>query len=128
MRALALRLLAVEAAGQSADQSQVQAATRVCEKLRISLTRLAGADGFATLMRRALVLARGEVSSLHSVQLRTDGSLEGLEESARSDGEGGGDAAIAILAHLLGLLVTFVGESITLRLVREAWPTLDEQN
>ena len=40
----------------------------------------------------------------------------------------GGEAAVAITAHLLGLLVTFIGEPLTLRLVREAWPdaSLDE--
>ncbi len=41
---------------------------------------------------------------------------------------GGVEAAVAITAHLLGLLVTFIGEPLTLRLVREAWPdaSLDE--
>ena len=40
----------------------------------------------------------------------------------------GADAAVAIIAHLLGLLVTFIGEPLTLRLVGEAWPDalLDE--
>jgi hypothetical protein len=32
------------------------------------------------------------------------------------------DAAVAITAQLLGLLVTFIGEPLTVRLVREAWP------
>ena len=42
--------------------------------------------------------------------------------------DGGAEAAVAITAHLLGLLVTFIGEPLTLRLVREAWPdaSLDE--
>jgi hypothetical protein len=29
---------------------------------------------------------------------------------------------VALLAQLLGLLVAFIGESLTLRLVREVWP------
>ncbi len=92
---------------------------RVCEKLRISLTRFAGADGFTSLLRRALALARAEVPALHGVQVKADGSLEGLEELAADAGSGGVEAAVAITTHLLGLLVTFVGEPITLRLVRE---------
>ena len=36
--------------------------------------------------------------------------------------DGGADAPVAIIAHLLGLLMTFIGEPLTLRLVREAWP------
>jgi hypothetical protein len=33
----------------------------------------------------------------------------------------GTEAALTITAHLLGLLFIFVGESLTLRLVRDAW-------
>ena len=47
MRDLARRLLAAEAASQTAAGPHVHEAVRVCEKLRISLTRFAGADGFA---------------------------------------------------------------------------------
>jgi hypothetical protein len=95
---------------------------RVFEKLRISLARFAGPDGFASLLRRALVLARAEVPALQSVEAKADGSIEGFERVAAQVGDGGADAAVAIIAHLLGLLVTFVGESLTLRLVRDAWP------
>jgi hypothetical protein len=99
----------------------VQEAVRVCEKLRISLTRFAGADGFTSLMRRALTLARSEVHSLQSIKVKADGSLEGIDQLA-ADASHGGAAAIAIASQLLGLLATFVGESITLRLVHESWP------
>ena len=128
MRDLARRLLAVEAASQSAADPHGHEAVRVCEKLRVSLTRFAGADGFAALLRRALALARAEVPALHSVKVKPDGSLEGLEELAAMRATAGAEAAVAITAHLLGLLVTFIGEPLTLRLVREAWPdaSLDE--
>jgi hypothetical protein len=52
---------------------------------------------------------------LKSVTLGPDGHVEGLDE-------GDADAAVALAAHLLELLVTFIGEPLTLRLVREAWP------
>jgi hypothetical protein len=128
IRTLAQRLLAMEAAGQAAADLPRQEAVRVCEKLRISLTRFAGADGFTALMRRALVLARADVPALHSVEVKADGSLEGLKELTVGEHSGGIEASTAIATHLLGLLVTFVGEPITLRLVREAWPeaSLDE--
>ena len=101
---------------------------RVCEKLRLSLTRFAGADGFTSLLRRALALARAEVPELGTVQINPDGSLAGLEQLAASEWQPGGDwhggaeAALAITTHLLGLLVIFVGRPLTLRLVRDAWP------
>ena len=52
---------------------------------------------------------------MQSVKLTAEGRLEGFEQ-------GGNEGAVAITAHLLGLLATFIGEPLTLRLVREAWP------
>lgn len=122
MSDLARRLLAAEAASQSVTDSQIHAAVRVCDKLRISLTRFAGADGFASLLRRALALARADVPALETVQLQPDGLLEGLEALTVDAMNVGPEAAVAITANLLGLLVTFIGEPITLRLIREDWP------
>lgn len=122
-RSLARRLLAVEAAIPPATNERVQhAAIRVCEKLRISLTRFAGADGFTSLLRRTLSLARAEVPLLNRITVDPDCSMEGLEALAAEDTDGGVEAATSLTAHLLELLVTFIGEPLTLRLVREAWP------
>jgi hypothetical protein len=121
IRAWAQRLLAAEAANQSVSDTQVHEVVRVSEKLRIYLTRFVGADGFTALLRRALALARVDVPSLETVKVTSDGLLEGIEGFA-ADGETGVEAATSITAHLLGLLVTFIGESLTLRVVREAWP------
>jgi hypothetical protein len=129
---LARRLLA---ASQTASDAHVPEPMRVVETLRISLTKFAGADGFASLLRRALVLASADVHSLQSVKVGADGRLEGFEKLAADPATGGGgavggEAAVAITAHLLGLLVTFIGESLTLRLLREAWAdaSLDESH
>ena len=122
MRDLAQRLLAAEAASESAADGHVDEAVRVCEKLRISLTRFAGADGFTSLLRRALALARADFPAVETVKLKPDGSLEGFEMLAVGAPNGRPEAAAAITTHLLGLLVTFIGEPQTLRLVREAWP------
>lgn len=117
IRDLAGQLLALEAASATATDAGPHEAVRVCEKLRVSLTRFAGADGFTALLRRAVVLARKDVPGLQSVQVRPDGRLDGLEA-----GNGDREAATAIAAHLLVLLATFIGEPLTRRLVREAWP------
>jgi len=129
-RILARRLLALEAASPRAAGARVQHdAVRVCEKLRISLTRFAGAEGFASLLRRTMALARAEVPSLNRITVTPDCSMDGLEALAANDTDGGAEAALAITAHLLELLVTFIGRPLTLRLVREAWPDepLDEE-
>ena len=122
MRGLARRLLAVEAASQSAAGSPVHDGVRICEKLQITVTRFAGSDGFASLLRRALALARAENPSLQTVKVKPDGSLEGREALAVVAANGGTEGVVAVIAHLLGLLETFVGEPFTLRLVRETWP------
>jgi len=118
-RNLARRLLAFEALRRTNGQHE---AVIVCEKLRVSLTRFAGAEGFAALMRRSLGLSRADVPALAKVTLRADGCFVGLEEAA--GGGDGSEAGAVLTAHLLWLLVTFVGEPVTFRLVREAWPDL----
>jgi hypothetical protein len=52
-----------------------------------------------------------------------DGNIQGLREleaQIKKDGAEQGDAIL--IAQLLGLLCTFIGEALTLRLVRDVWP------
>lgn len=114
---LARRLLSIEAATRA--ETDPDEAERVCEKLRATLTRFAGADGFLALMRRSLALARQEVPALAGVKLRPDGCFVGFEAALNCNGS---EAGAALTAHFLWLLVTFVGEPMALRLVSEAWP------
>jgi hypothetical protein len=97
------------------------AAFRVCEKLRQPLSTLAGATGYRSLISRALTLAKKEAPSLGEVQVKEDGSLERtgaieLMDEAAKKGEA------LLVAQLLGLLVTFIGQALTLGLVRDLWP------
>ena len=114
----AQRLLAYEAAASSASGENT-AVFRVVEKLRRPLCTLAGATGFRTLLARALLLAQAQVASLSAVRVQPDGSLTGLPEIDHEQATAGG---VLLLAQLLGLLVTFLGAELTLRLVREGWP------
>ena len=105
IRKLARLLLAVEAAShrrvRGADAAMAHEAVQVCEKLRISLTRFAGADGFASLLRRSLALAQADIPSLSRITVNPDYSMEGLDALAAEDADGGVKAGIAITAHLL---------------------------
>src|ERR1041385_9135420 len=105
IRAWAQRLLAIEAANNSLFDTSGQEIQRFLEKLRTSLAQLVGADGFVSLIRRALALAQSEVPSLRIAKITADGHLEGMEDDI--------EAGAAIVAHLLGLLVTFIGKPIT---------------
>ena len=120
-RDLAQRLLAVSL---SVSDPQVHEAVLVSEKLRTSLTRFAGVDGFISLQRRALVLARAEAPLLQSVTVGVDGSLQGFEEVTSETLTGAG---AVLTSHLLELLVTFIGESLMRTLIREAWPDVSLQ-
>jgi hypothetical protein len=121
---LARRLIAFEAMRDPPDGS-FAAAVRACETLRGPLTRFVGVTGFGSLLSRALAMARADIPCLDAVRVRPDGSLEGWEGvGPRRDSDR--DAGAVVVAQLLGLLVTFIGEPLTLRLVRDAWPDLDE--
>ena len=94
------------------------------EKLRDVLTKFAGAEGSAALLRRALALASAESPALRHATFSAEGRLEGVEQLATQSGGVANAAEVAITAHLLGLLDTFIGERLTLTMVREAWPEM----
>ena len=129
---LARQLLAFEAAHDNSPDARVDVSLRVIEELRMRLIRLAGVDGFRSLLSRALTLAKAEAPSLNMLHVRTDGSIEGFDGIEQSQEAGGAaiQAGIVLVAHLLELLVTFIGKPLTLRLVRDAWPdaSMDKAN
>ena len=72
---------------------------------------------------RALALATREASDLCALHVKADGSLAGLDElEAKIKPEQLVGDVVVLLANLLSLLVVFIGEDLTLRLVGEIWP------
>jgi len=130
-RVLARRLLALEAAkgpntpGGRGRAVHAESTARVCEKLRATLTAFAGAAGFRSLLSRALTLAAAQAPELKDVTVLEDGSLWGIEnvESGKKNAEAQ-EWDQVLVAQLLDLLVTFVGEGLMHQLVRQAWPNL----
>ena len=122
-RDLAQRLLAYENTAAENSEPTEFAAFRVCERLRQPVITLAGVAGFRSLLSRALTLARAEAPSLSAVQVAADGSLKGLDELAsQTDKKQARDGGAILIAQLIGLLLTFIGEGLTLRLVQDVWP------
>jgi hypothetical protein len=102
-------------------------AFRVVEKLRGPLGKAIGVGGFHSLMSRALTLAGPEVSWLMALQIKNDGSLEGLNEvRSKLDSQKLAEGEAVLVSELLGLLVTFIGATLTQQLLRDIWPTMDE--
>ncbi len=120
-RYLAQRLLAYEAVAGKTSETTESAALRVFAKLRQPLITLAGVAGFRSLLSRALTLARTEAPSLSVVQVAADGSLQGIDES-QIDKDQAREAGVILIAQLIGLLLTFIGEGLTLRMVQDVWP------
>jgi hypothetical protein len=107
------------------SETKTPAAFLIDEKLRPHLATLMGKVGFRALLSRALVLTNAEVPWLRALHVNADGSLEGLDElDAQVDPKEIFEGRVVLLAQLLGLLVAFIGENLTLRLVREVWPKL----
>jgi len=123
MRKFAKRLMAQETGGNKPYREKVLLGFHVCEKLRRHLATFMGRTGFHTLLGRALALATAELPWLGVVRVKSDDALEGLEElQAQRDPDELFEGGVVVLAQLLGLLVTFIGEVLTVRLVREVWP------
>ena len=125
LRSFAAHLIAQDAKSTNASRADQTATFPVIEKLRPPLTNLMGTAGFGALISRSLALASVEIPALRGVQLNTDGAWKGLDAVEAQLGiDGFLEACVVVLAHLLGLLVAFVGEALTLRLMAEIWPNL----
>jgi hypothetical protein len=119
------RMLAREAGAGANAPAIAAAARRLCERFAEHLTPLIGDAGVAAICARSLHLAQRSVPGLASVRASAHGdspfvllqrSLEQQEPAAATE------AAVAMLATIGELLVSFIGESLTTRLLREAWP------
>ena len=122
---LARTVLAVRA-GSSADADGVAAAARrAYDDLATVSAPLIGEAGVDALMGRALHLAQREHRWLVNSRA-TDGAerpfAQALVSLARQDPAVAAQGAGAVLATLIGLLATFIGDSLTAQLLRKAWP------
>ncbi|MGD9892654.1 MAG: hypothetical protein AB7R89_13470 [Dehalococcoidia bacterium] len=122
-RNLARWLLAQEL-GTVPEVALPDAAERACQKLGRRLTRLVTEVGYQALLARALHLARGEFPVLDEVRAGrlADVCLDGLPARAAVEPATLREALTAVLAAIIGLLVTFIGGDLTLRVVHDVWP------
>ena len=131
IRDLARRLLEYEAMAAKSSGSSESATLCVYEKLRQSLGAFAGVAAFESLAFRALTQAKSEAPGLWAVQVAADGSLRGLgefepksniEKNQACDDQAD-ERGVILIARLLGLLFVFLGEALTLNLLRVTWPS-----
>ena len=123
--AWAKRLLAVE--GNSGDKAEecAAAAWRVYEKLNARLSPLLGSAGVQALFVRSAKLAQTEFVSLVEVA-----GPEGMKKLGACLQELDPTDATVVAATLFGtfldLMTTFIGERLTVLVLRSAWPTIED--
>ena len=120
-------LLAKEIGAEADACDQSAAAERVCQKLSQRLARLVSPAGSQAILSRALHLARAEFVFLAGVRAGTPPAAYLVGLSERMTNVEAGEARrglLAVLGLMLDLLVGFIGEDLTFRLVREVWPDL----
>ncbi|MGZ5518717.1 MAG: hypothetical protein ACXWJX_13565 [Limisphaerales bacterium] len=88
-----------------------------------------GSAGYRALVSRALMLAADEVKWLSRVRVGSTGTLEGLEEVTGQLPTGEtARGRVTQLARLLELLVSFIGPALTVRLLQDLYPRLNESD
>jgi hypothetical protein len=125
LRQLALKVLAQHAGPAAGAEALAAAARRAYDDLARVSAPLIGQVGVDALTGRALHLAQREYPWLVPT-----GEREQAEEPftqvigclERQDPAVATEAAGAVFAILTELLVTFIGEPLTARLLRQAWP------
>ncbi|HEX5417092.1 MAG TPA: hypothetical protein VFZ25_15620, partial [Chloroflexota bacterium] len=124
-RELARRLLAAEGDGNASPADLAASTVRVLNRFAPVLDSLIEPIGYEALLRRALHLTRTEWPFLLGVRVRVNAEgvhLPGLVESVRDqDPTTVRDGLVAIVANLIWLLVTFVGEAICAWLIQRAF-------
>jgi hypothetical protein len=125
MRPLAIQLLAKRAAGKPDAKALAAAARTAYDDLARVSVPLIGKAGVDALAGRACHLAARE----HPCLVEPPTSVPPSDPFARvvaclerQDPAVAANAAAAVFAMLAGLLVTFIGEPLTMQLLRQAWP------
>jgi hypothetical protein len=128
MRLRTFRRMMAREAGSGATAPAIAVAARsACEQFARQMAPLIGDAGVSAICARGLHLAQRNVPGLAPIPIDASEqsqdpvallqrSLEQQEPAAATE------AAAAVLVTITELLASFIGESLTTRLLREAWP------
>ena len=125
LRQLALTVLAQHAAAEATADGFAAAARRAYDELADVSTQLIGQIGVDALIARAVHLAQREhpwlVASPES-DPASDPFAQVLASVSQQSPGLAAEGTAAVFATFAGLLVTFIGETLTASLLRQAWP------
>jgi hypothetical protein len=121
IRNWASKLIASEVATDAISAQTEGATLRVYERLRRQLSEPVGIDAFQALASRALSLTKSQFPRLGALSLTTDGSLGGLPNvEAPSKTGDDAEAGTVLIAQMLRLFLSLLGETATVRLIEDA--------
>ena len=122
---LAVFLISKEAESAGKSDELLSSVEPTFERLKIHLSGRLGKGGYRALLKRAVTLSIVDYPWLECLTISDDGTLSGMDLAPSSlsvsQTAAGG---IAILARLIGLLDTFIGRSLCLRVLQSGWPSL----
>ncbi len=125
-RQLALKVLAYHAGANADAEAVAAAAVRAYDHLARVSAELIGHAGVDALTGRALHLAKQEYTCLACTREAAQPEKAAFSQIAdclkRQDAVVASEAAAAVFGTMAGLLVTFIGEHLTMQLLRKAWP------
>ena len=118
-------IVANETLGNGSSVGKLPAGCLAVEKLQPHLAALMGNTGFNSLINRARALGSTDFAWLGASPAKLEGFLDDLYEAGgQVEADEFREGCVILLSHLLGLLTAFIGQDLTLRLVREIWPEL----
>jgi hypothetical protein len=121
----AKRLLALEGDSGNSSVECAAAAWKLYEKLNARLTPLLGSAGVQALFVRSAKLAQAEFASLAEVATpdgmkKLGAVLQALEPAEANE------VAATLFSTFLELMTTFIGERLTVLILRSAWPAIED--
>lgn len=119
IRDLALQMLAQESSPDGALEDFIPRAHSVFERLRVHLIVFVGAAGYRAMLSRALTMGKSQEPALREFAVSLDGTLDLATHQDSPEARSG---VLLLLAQLLELIETLVGEALMLRLVQDMWP------
>ncbi len=124
---LARWLVAAEGGSKEEPPADSASAARVFAKLSQRVARLITPVGSEALIRRAVHLSRSEFPFLATVQVGPSPAAvidRLIEAAATTEVSQGSAGLVRVLATLVALLESFIGQDLTFRVLRDVWPEL----
>jgi hypothetical protein len=118
-------LLAHEAGEATGSADGAAVAIRACDKLHRHLARIVGDEGIRALIGRTLSVGRLTYPSAprsDGVSVDVGATVGAYLEAQPPDLAS--EASVHLIATLIGLVAKFIGDGLTLRLLRELWPEI----